>query len=343
MTETRIKWHKSPIEKETLKELTQRSDAAGLKQAGGFLLIYITTTALVLYFFKQQLWLPMVATCYLHSCFLGFMGMGAAVHELSHSTPFKTRWLNELFYHLFSFLTWNNPIHFRYSHQKHHHLTVYRGLDKEVILEPIALSPAVFLQWLTFDYTYFWKIMKPNFAHVLGRGDVDFFFWNPLFEKGDQKRQQMINWARWTMAGHLTLVAVFIYFKWWVLIYTVTCGYFFATFLFRGCGSLQHLGLRPNVPDWRLSCHTLKLNPVLSFLYWNMNYHIEHHMYAAVPFFKVPRLHETIKADLPEALAPGMLSGLNKLLEIKKEQLRSPGYCYEPTFPSTALPPKRTE
>jgi fatty acid desaturase len=74
-----------------------------------------------------------------------------------------------------------------------------------------------------------------------------------------------------------------------------------------------------------------------------MNYHVEHHMYAAVPFFKLPRLHETIKADLPEALAPGMLSGLKKLLEIQKEQHRTPGYCFEPTFPSTALPPKRTE
>jgi fatty acid desaturase len=343
MSEERIKWHKSPIEKETLIELTQHSDAAGIKQAGGFLLIYIINTALALYLFKQQLWIPMVAVCYLHSCFLGFMGMGAAVHELSHGTPFKTRGLNEFFYNLFSFLTWNNPVHFRYSHQKHHHLTVYRGRDKEVILAPIALSPLVFLRWLTFDYKWFWKIMKPNVAHFFGHGEVDFFFWDPLFEKGDQKRGQMIRWARFMMLAHLALLAVFIYFKLWVLIYTVTVASFFATFLTQSCGSLQHSGLRPDVPDWRLSCHTLRLHPVVSFLYWQMNYHIEHHMFAAVPFFNLPRLHEALKPDLPNNFASGLLTGLKKLLAVQKEQHKSPGYCFEPEFPATALPPKYTE
>ena len=253
MEQQRIAWHKSPIDREELRALTKRSDVAGLKQAGGVLLIYILNTALALYFFKQQLWIPMVVVCYLHSSFLGFVGMGAAVHELSHTTPFKTKWMNEFFYYLFSFLAWNNPIHFRYSHQKHHHLTVHRGRDKEVIIEPIALSPKVFLSWLTFDWPKFKMIMKPNIAHFFGKGDVDFFFWDPLFEEGDPRRRQMIAWARFMVLGHAALLAVFIYFKLWVLIYTVTFGCFFASFLASGCGALQHSGLRPDVPDWRLS------------------------------------------------------------------------------------------
>ena len=90
MTE-RIKWYKSPIDKELLSRLNQRSDARGLLQAGSFLLIYLCTASLCLYFFIQRQWILMVLACYLHSTFHSFVGMEAAVHELSHGTPFKTK------------------------------------------------------------------------------------------------------------------------------------------------------------------------------------------------------------------------------------------------------------
>jgi len=45
-------------------------------------------------------------------------------------------WLNELFYGLFSFLTRNNPVHLRESYKRHHHYTLRRGQDLEVIVEP---------------------------------------------------------------------------------------------------------------------------------------------------------------------------------------------------------------
>ena len=41
------------------------------------------------------------------------------------------------------------------------------------------------------------------------------------------------------------------------------------------------------------------MNPVSRFLYWNMNYHVEHHMFPMVPYHALPQLHEEIKADLP--------------------------------------------
>ena len=97
------------------------------------------------------------------------------------------------------------------------------------------------------------------------------------------------------MLGHLALIAVFIVFKLWVLIRVVSFGCFFAGFLSRGCTIQQHFGLCPNVPDWRVSCHSVRFGPLTSYLYWNMNYHAEHHMYAAVPFFNLPRLREALE------------------------------------------------
>jgi nitrite reductase/ring-hydroxylating ferredoxin subunit len=61
----------------------------------------------------------------------------------------------------------------------------------------------------------------------------------------------------------------------------------------------QHAGLREDVLDHRMSTRTVYINPVFRFLYLNMNYHVEHHMFPAVPYYNLPALHEEIKAYLP--------------------------------------------
>ena len=61
----------------------------------------------------------------------------------------------------------------------------------------------------------------------------------------------------------------------------------------------QHIGLTDKVSDYRINTRTILLNPLLGFLYWQMNYHIEHHMYAAVPFYHLAELHALVKDDLP--------------------------------------------
>jgi fatty acid desaturase len=41
------------------------------------------------------------------------------------------------------------------------------------------------------------------------------------------------------------------------------------------------------------------VNPFSRFVYWNMNYHVEHHMFPTVPYHALPALHEEMKADCP--------------------------------------------
>jgi fatty acid desaturase len=335
----RINWYRTPLDKELLKRLTRRSDLRGLLQSGSFLLIYLATVYLCYFFFARRLWVPMVAAAYVHCLFHSFVGMEAAVHELSHGTPFKTQWLNEFFYRLFSFLSWNNWVHFRASHMLHHQFTVFRGVDKEVVLEPISFTPFQYASWFLFDYLKFKMIMFPNIAHFFGNPDADTFFWDPLLPRGDERRKKIVAWARFMVIGHLALLALFIYFKLWILIAVVTFGYFFASFLARGTGMQQHLGLRPSVPDWRLSCHSVKFGPLMAYLYWQMNRHLEHHMFAAVPFFNLPRLHQALAFDIPRP-GKGYWRGLWKILSIQRRQRREPGYIFTPEFPATAAPPR---
>ena len=65
------------------------------------------------------------------------------------------------------------------------------------------------------------------------------------------------------------------------------------------CAVTQHAGLREDVLDHRMSTRTVYMNPVFRFLYLNMNYHVEHHMFPSVPYYNLPALHEEIKAYLP--------------------------------------------
>ena len=58
----------------------------------------------------------------------------------------------------------------------------------------------------------------------------------------------------------------------------------------------QHAGLAENVLDHRLNCRTVYMNPITAIIYWNMNYHVEHHMFPLVPYHALPRLHAAVEA-----------------------------------------------
>jgi fatty acid desaturase len=212
MPDKRIEWYRTPLDAKDLQALTKKSDARGLAQSLAFLLIFLATTGLSLALFLRHLWVPMILACYLHSVFFFFVSMAAAVHELSHGTAFKSRRLNDFFYNLFCFLTWNNPVHFRVSHMLHHQNTVHRGIDFEVIQGPVRdkLNLRSLLFQFTFDAPWCWLFLKTAFLHALGRTGADYFAWKPLFvAKDDPKRLSMIRWARVILLGHLLLAAVF--------------------------------------------------------------------------------------------------------------------------------------
>jgi hypothetical protein len=63
-----------------------------------------------------------------------------------------------------------------------------------------------------------------------------------------------------------------------------------------------------------------------------MQYHVEHHMFPAVPFYNLPRLRKAIEHDLPPA-PHGLLATWRELIPILKRQRREPGYFFAPILP----------
>ncbi len=102
-------------------------------------------------------------------------------------------------------------------------------------------------------------------------------------------------------------------------------------------GLLQHGGVAEDTLDHRLNSRTVCINPISRWLYWNMNYHVEHHMFPMVPYHALPKLHALIKDDLPapnRSIANAYVEMVGALLRQQQE----PGYFVRRALPPTARP-----
>jgi fatty acid desaturase len=113
---------------------------------------------------------------------------------------------------------------------------------------------------------------------------------------------------------------------------------FYGTWLLLALALPQHLGLAEDVLDHRLNSRTICLNPVLRFVYWNMNYHVEHHMYPLVPYHALPALHAEIRHDCPPP-SPSLLQAWREIIPCVFRQLRDPHHFIRPTLPDGAGAP----
>ncbi len=56
----------------------------------------------------------------------------------------------------------------------------------------------------------------------------------------------------------------------------------------------EHMGTSGE-GDAILKTRTVTSNPLVSFLMLNLNYHLEHHLFPAVPWYNLPRIHQLLK------------------------------------------------
>ena len=108
----------------------------------------------------------------------------------------------------------------------------------------------------------------------------------------------------------------------WTLVLLVTFAPYFATWFKIVTHVPQHIGMEPDVADWRRSTRTYLAGPVVRFFYWNMNYHVEHHMFAAV-----------LAPDLPEA-PHGLLATWLEIFDTLRRQKRDPSYLRPLQYPT---------
>ena len=341
-TDYKISWHRSPIEKALLEELMRRNDWRGWLQTGSHLGLFFATGALAYLAFLNidagnWPWsVPLlVLALFVHGTIGPFMGL-IAIHELQHRTVFKSRALNAFFERFYAFLSWSDYIWYQQSHAIHHRATCHADYDGEVRL-PVKFSLRRWRVWLgllAWNPSATWQRLKTVWRHANGRVQGDWYS-HVLPESATRLRRQHRNWARTLLIGHGLLALVFIATGHAFLIVVYTFGTFYCGWLGFLCGVPQHYGLNSDIPDFRMNTRTFTCSWLPAFYYWNMQYHLEHHMFPAVPFYNLPKLRRAIAHDLPPA-THGLLATWREMLALRRKFLADPNYRYLPALPAGA-------
>jgi len=317
-------WYTCLIPRSRLKELMQRRDGPAIRDTLlWFALLIITGTLGCLTWGTWWTILPFTVYGVLYgSC------SDSRWHESLHRTAFKTVWMNDALYELASFMVLRESVPWRWSHTRHHTDTIIVGRDPEIAVPrpPDLLGLALSFFSLKSGPREFRRMA----LHCSGRltpGEATYL--------PESERPKVYRNARIYLAIYLAVIAAAVATRSWLPLMLVGFPSFYGAWLLLVFGLTQHAGLAEDVLDHRLNCRTVYMNPVLRYLYWEMNYHVEHHMFPLVPYHALGHLHQELKADMPKPY-DGLWAAYREIIPTLLRQAKDPAYHVQRLLPASA-------
>jgi fatty acid desaturase len=319
-------WYKTPIPRQRMKELMKRKDAPGI--IGTLLWFALLAVTGYLAYLSWGTWYAIPAF-FLYGTVYTTPG-DSRWHETAHGTPFKTQWINEVVNQISAFMILRAPTPWRWSHSRHHTDTIIVGRDAEIFAPRPPVWRYIFREIIRLYGAPIdmWKHVMHCFG-VMHKVEKDFVpksEWRKCFIE-----------SRITVLIYLAVVAACFYTKSILPAMFIVGPAFYGNFLNVLEALSQHVGLHEDVLDHRLNTRTIYMNPIMRFFYWNMNYHVEHHMFPMVPFHALPALHEEMKYDTPKPF-PNLFSALIVVIPAMLKMRKDPGYTTVRPLPPTANP-----
>ena len=313
------KWHRCNIDKEVLKKLLVKSDLKGFQHISvyfGLLIITGYLSYLTWGTFWGIFWILIYGNIF---CF-----SNALWHETGHRTAFKTKFLNEFFYYVSCFMAYFEPTRWRFTHFIHHgntystenpfdHEIEYNNNVKEtpkrLLINIIPFGELIFLK-----HSIALEIIK----HALGiRTQV------MIDSIPENARSKCILISRiYVVIWILIIFWSFAISSWLPALYFLL-PQFYGRALHKIVSFTQHAGLARDVKDHRVSARDMYLNPILSFLYWKMEYHCVHHMFPMVPSYNLDKLHHHLKDQLPRTNT-GLIDAYKEIIPALAMQKNDP-------------------
>jgi Na+-transporting NADH:ubiquinone oxidoreductase subunit F len=316
-------WYQCAVPRATMRTLLERRDGpAILNTILWFTLIFGSGFATYLLWGSWWAALPYVMYSVLYAS-----TSDSRWHETGHGTAFKTDWMNNTLYEIASFMVMRESTVWRWSHNRHHSDTIIVGRDPEIsVPRPPDLKAMVMS---LFNLTNYPKYFRHIVMHSLGRMSAEEQTFIPATEFAK------VFWkARIYVAIYAAVIALAIYSRSILPLMFVGFTNLFGTWLLVVYGYTQHAGLAENVLDHRLNCRTIYMNPIHRFLYWNMNYHVEHHMFPLVPFHALPKLHDAVKDDCPTPY-PSLFAAWREIVPTVLKQVKDPAYHVKRQLPAS--------
>ena len=320
-------WYQCAVPRSTLRNLLERRDGpAILNTALWFALILGSGLA------TYKLWGTWWAVVpYVIYSVLYASTSDSRWHETGHGTAFKTDWMNNTLYEIASFMVMRESTIWRWSHTRHHSDTLIVGRDPEIAVpRPPDIKAMVMAFFNLGAYPkYFQHIIMHSFGHMSAEEKT--FIPEVEFPKVFRK-------ARLYVCIYAVVIAMAIHSRSILPLMFVGLTNLFGSWLLVTYGFTQHAGLAENVLDHRLNCRTVYMNPIHRFLYWNMNYHVEHHMFPLVPFHALPKLHDVVKEDCPTPYT-SLFAAWCEIIPTVLKQVKDPAYHVKRRLPATKTRP----
>lgn len=319
-------WYHTDVSRKAMKELMQRSDGPAIRDTMIWLAAIVGSAAGIVWLWGSWWVVPFL---FVYGVLYG-SSSDSRWHECGHGTAFRTRWMNDIVYHIASFMLMRNPVQWRWSHARHHTDTIIVGRDAEIaVMRPPDLFKAALAFTGILDFRYSLPTLTRQAFGTLSEEEKSYI--------PEMEQHKAVVVARWHVAIYVATLALAIALRSWMPLVLVGLPRLYGTWHMVTTGLLQHIGLADNVVDHRLNTRTVYMNPISRFIYWNMNYHVEHHMFPMVPYHALPRLHELIKHDLPEP-NPSMWHAYREVWPVLLRQLKYEDYYLKRELPPTARP-----
>jgi fatty acid desaturase len=306
-------WFFPTLARSELRALSKRSNWHGLMHVFIWLLLCLCSGALVIATVRTWWVVPAIV---LYGVILSFSY--AASHECSHGTAFRTRWLNEVVFWITSVIFMEEAVYRRYAHADHHTYTWFNDSDPQ---KPygIPLSGWEYIKE-TFLLTFYPDAFRRLARHSLGRFDLK----EQRFLPSPERRRVRLDSLLMLSLYGLLLAAGIVFTSPWPFVL-----YFIPRYI-GGCVvnlyiNSQHMCMAEDLKDHRLTTRSIRCNPLERVLYWNMNFHIEHHLYPAVPFHGLPKLNARVSSELPAPTA-GVWTANREIVRAMRRQRHEPGF-----------------
>jgi len=318
-------WYSPPVPQDKMRELRERRNGPALRDTLLWfgLLIAFAVMAFLLWGSAWAL-LPFLAYGVIYGS-----SSDSRWHEPLHGTAFKTNWLNTALYEVASFMVQRETTPWRWSHMRHHSDTIIVGRDREIAVPRppqigVLLQNFVGLKNMRF---YFRNVLR----HCAGRLDAEERNYIP-----EQERAKVYFKARVYFLLYASAIALAACSGSLLPLMYVGLPNVYGAWLMVIYGYTQHAGLAEDVLDHRLNCRTVYMNRVNRYLYWNMNYHLEHHLFPLVPYYNLPALHAAVKEHLP-APYNGLLEAYREIIPTVLRQRKDPTYYAKRKLPSPTV------
>jgi MocE subfamily Rieske [2Fe-2S] domain protein len=320
-------WYQCPVPREAMRKLLERRDGPAIRDTLIWFALIVGLGAATCALWGT--WWVLLA--YVPYAVLYASTSDSRWHESGHGTAFRTDWMNNALYEVASFMVMRESTVWRWSHTRHHSDTIIVGRDPEIAVPRPPNLGAIALSF--FNLGSYPRYFRRIVLHSMGRMTDDERTFIPPSEFAKVYAR-----ARVYVSIYAAVIAASISTRSFLPLFLVGLTNVFGTWLMVVYGLTQHAGLAENVLDHRLNCRTVYMNPVHRYLYWNMNYHVEHHMFPLVPYHELPKLHELVKDDCPEPY-PGLLSAWKEIIPAILKQRKDPAFHVKRKLPA----PKRRQ